>query len=241
MHLVSNVLSIFLIPIILSQSYPQFMFINNRIKNDNNLKIVEKSINKNLDYLKEDIRILQIQGGKDRKKINNINSKIKSDIINRVSEAEKISEEYFKDINIKPTFPYEIISKYVIERDDDEILSFYNDYYEFLGGAHGMTIRTSYTIDKNKEEFIKLNDLFKSGYDYLSIINKEIKKQIESHPEDYFDLGKEFKGINNEQNFYLDKNNIIIYYQLYEIAPYVYGIPEFKIPISLFKGNFMYN
>ncbi|NFI19040.1 DUF3298 domain-containing protein, partial [Clostridium botulinum] len=28
---------------------------------------------------------------------------------------------------------------------------------------------------------------------------------------------------------------------LYDIAPYVYGIPEFKIPINLFDENFIYS
>ena len=241
MHLISNIVSVFLIPLMLSQSYPQYMFINNRIKNDNNLKIVEKSINKNLSYLIEDVRILQIEGGKDKNKINNINSKINGDVMNPTMEAEKTSAEYFKDNNISPNFPYQIVSKYIVIRNDNNILSFYNDYYEFLGGAHGMTTRTSYTIDKNKEEILKLNDLFKLGYDYSNIINKEIEKQIGSNPDNYFDSGKIFKGINENQDFYLDKDNIIIYYQLYEIAPYVYGIPEFKIPIELFGDNFIYS
>ncbi|MDR5586239.1 MULTISPECIES: DUF3298 and DUF4163 domain-containing protein [Clostridium] len=241
MHLISNIVSVFLIPLMLSQSYPQYMFINNRIKNDNNLKIVEKSINKNLSYLIEDVRILQIEGGKDKNKINNINSKINGDVMNPIMEAEKTSAEYFKDNNIIPNFPYQIVSKYFVSRNDNNILSFYNDYYEFLGGAHGMTIRTSYTIDKNKEEILKLNDLFKLGYDYSNIINKEIEKQIGNNPDNYFDSGKIFKGINENQDFYLDKDNIIIYYQLYEIAPYVYGIPEFKIPIELFGDNFIYS
>ncbi|MBN1069878.1 DUF3298 and DUF4163 domain-containing protein [Clostridium botulinum] len=239
MHLISNIISVFLIPLMLSQSYPQYMFINNIIKNDNNLKIVEKSINKNLSYLIEDIRILQIEGGKDKNKVDNINSKINSGIMKNVIEAEKTSAEYFKE-NI-PNFPYQILSKYIVSRNDNNILSFYNDYYEFLGGAHGMTTRTSYTINKNKEEFLKLNDLFKSGYNYLDIINKEIEKQIRMNPDNYFDSGKIFKGIDENHNFYLDENNIIIYYQLYDIAPYVYGIPEFKIPISLFDENFIYS
>ncbi|MBN1050754.1 MULTISPECIES: DUF3298 and DUF4163 domain-containing protein [unclassified Clostridium] len=241
MHLISNIISVFLIPLMLSQSYPQYMFINNRIKNDNNLKIVEKSINKNLGYLIEDVKILQIEGGKDKNKINNINSKVNSDVMNPIREAEKTSAEYFKDTNIIPNFPYQISSKYIITRNDNNILSFYNDYYEFLGGAHGMTTITSYTINKNKEEFLNLNDLFKPGYDYLNIVNKEIEKQIVKNPDNYFDSGKIFKGINEKQGFYLDESNLIIYYQLYEIAPYVYGIPEFKIPIKLFEGNFIYS
>ena len=32
----------------------------------------------------------------------------------------------------------------------------------------------------------------------------------------------------------------MIYYQLYDIAPYVFGIPEFKIPLKLFNENYVY-
>ena len=32
-----------------------------------------------------------------------------------------------------------------------------------------------------------------------------------------------------------------MYYQQYEIAPYASGIPQFKIPLSLFGENYLYN
>ena len=43
-----------------------------------------------------------------------------------------------------------------------------------------------------------------------------------------------FKGISENQGFYISSGNIVIYFQVYEIAPYVTGIPEFYIPVEKF-------
>ena len=56
----------------------------------------------------------------------------------------------------------------------------------------------------------------------------------------FFDNGNDFKGINEKSLYYLDNDNLVIYFQEYEIGPYVSGIIEFKIPLSEFKDNFKY-
>ncbi|MBW6410473.1 DUF3298 and DUF4163 domain-containing protein [Clostridium weizhouense] len=241
MSLFSNIIITLSLPLILSEIYPQHMLTSFELNKGNIVEVVEKSIGKNFSYLKEDITILELKDGKDSNKVNLINKKISDDIIPKVQEAEKTSKEYFENIEgVQPTFPYEIVSKPIITKNNDNILSFYNDYYEFLGGAHGMTTRTSYTIDKNKEILLNLKDIFILNYNYKEIINKEITKQIKSEPDKYFDSGSEFKGIEENQNFYIKGKDLIIYYQLYDIAPYVAGIPEFKVPLSLFDKNFIY-
>ena len=68
---------------------------------------------------------------------------------------------------------------------------------------------------------------------YSDIINKKIKEEISKNPENYFDSGNEFKGISENQSFYIEGDNLVIYYQLYDIAPYAFGIPEFKIPLNI--------
>lgn len=241
MGYIVNVIGALGISLMLSTAYPQQLLINSELQTSHEFRIVEKSIRKDLDYLKEDIKIPQLMGGNDEKKINLINSIINKNILPKVNEAEEIAKQYF-DINVqeKPRFPYEVYSTYKITNDKNSFVSFYNDYYEYLGGAHGLTTRTSYTIDKNKEELLNLKDLFAPGYNYTNIINNEIRAQIKNNPQDYFDSGSQFKGISENQSFYIEDDNLVIYYQLYEIAPYVKGIPEFKIPLSTFGKNFIY-
>lgn len=222
--------------------YPQELWISCVNKSESKLSIGEKFINKNLNYLKEDIKLPQFIGGNDEKKINLINNEISKDILPKVKESEKTSEEYFGGIGQeKPTFPYEIYSRYIVTEDNNKLFSLYNDYYEYLGGAHGMTTRTSYTVDKNKERIVSLKDLFVEGYNYESIINNEIKKEISKNPQNYFESGNVFKGINENQSFYIRDGNLVIYYQLYDIAPYVFGFPEFTVPLKLFKENYIYS
>lgn len=236
-----NVIGVLGISMMLSTTYPQQLFINSACQVSDKFHIVEKSINNDLGYLKEEVKIPQLVGGNDEKRINLINSTINKDILPKIKEGEEISKQYFGiKGQEKPKFPYEIYSKYTISSDKSSIISLYNDYYEYLGGAHGLTTRTSYTIDKNKEVLLNLKDLFTQGYNYIDVINNQIKDQIKNNPEDYFDSGSVFKGINPNQSFYIEDDNLVIYYQLYEIAPYVKGIPEFKIPLSTFGNNLTY-
>lgn len=241
MSIIADITGLVIIGSMLCTAYPQQLCIISEIQSENKFKLVEKSIIKNLDYLKEDIKIPQLVNGNDEKKINLINNVINRGILTKVEEAEKTSKEYFGVLGQEePTFPYEIYSKYTITEDNSLLLSLYNDYYEYLGGAHGMTIRTSYTIDKDKESLITLKELFVQGYPYNDIINKKIMEEISKNPENYFDSGNIFKGISENQTFYIKGDDLVIYYQLYDIAPYVFGIPEFKIPLKLFDKNYIY-
>ena len=241
MTLIANITGVIIIGSMLYTTYPQQLCISCKIQSENKFKIGEKSIIENLDYLKEDIKIPQLVDVNDEKAINLINSVINKDILPKIEDAEKISKEYFAGTGQeKPTFPYEIYSRYTIAEDNSILLSLYNDYYEYLGGAHGMTTRTSYTIDKEKESIITLKELFVKGYKYSDIINEKIKEDISKNPGNYFDSGNEFKGISETQSFYIEGDNLVIYYQLYDIAPYVFGIPEFKIPLKSFDGNYVY-
>ena len=91
-----------------------------------------------------------------------------------------------------------------------------------------MTIIKSLTFDTETGKQYTLEELFKPGSNYekelSDIIRKDIKKwNIEL-------LGK-FEGIRGDQDFYIADTSIIIYFQLYEITPYVWGFPYFPIPI----------
>jgi hypothetical protein len=241
MTMIANITGLIIITSMLYTAYPQQLWISSKIQSENKFTVGEKSIIKNLDYLKEDIKIPQLIAGSDEKKISLINNVINNNILPKVEDAEKTSKEYFGGQGQeKPTFPYEIYSRYKITQDNNLLLSLYNDYYEYLGGAHGITTRTSYTIDKEKESLITLKELFVPGYLYSDIINKNIKEEISKNPDNYFDSGKAFKGINENQSFYIEGDDLVIYYQLYDIAPYVFGFPEFKIPLKVFGENYIY-
>lgn len=241
MKLLKTFSGIFIIGIMLSEGYKQNSYATCELYSSNGITLLEKSINKDVKYLREDLKIPQFEGGKNLENIGTINLKIINDIMPKVNEAEKSAYDYYGSLNIEnPNFQFEVYSRYTVTENNNFIISLYNDYYEFLGGAHGSTIRTSYTIDKKLEKILNLNELFTYGYDYKTIINNEIKKQISAEPDKYFLSEDNFNGIEDNQNYYISGNDLIIYYQQYEIAPYVAGMPEFKISLDKFESNYKY-
>lgn len=205
---------------------PQALLINLNRDAVENPKLVDKIIKKNLKFVNIDVDIPQIVGlinENDEKVINNEISDWTDSWINEVKETSE---------DLTPTIPYELNAKYTLT-NNESILSFYIDYYQFSGGAHGITTRKSYNIDIKSGKKIELKDLFKVGYDYKKNINELIQKEINKHP-DYYFTGKEgFNGIKDNQSFYIKNNKIIIYFPYYEIAPYVAGMPEFEIPYDM--------
>ncbi|GGD76561.1 stalk domain-containing protein [Paenibacillus nasutitermitis] len=129
--------------------------------------------------------------------------------------------------------PYDITVKYEVQSDgstrDNGYLSIKVLTYVFTGGAHGITRADTYNIhNAPKPSLITLKDLF--GANYKTVINKKVKEVIAANPEDYFQ--DTFKGISDDQTFYLQGNHAVILFQNYEIAPYSSGLPEIQIPLA---------
>ena len=72
------------------------------------------------------------------------------------------------------------------------------------------------------------------------VLNKEINRQISKDPDRYFPGKDGFNGISDNQTFYIKNGNIVVYFGLYEIAPYASGISEFVIPNKLIQSNVNY-
>lgn len=123
---------------------------------------------------------------------------------------------------------------YIAHYQTNDLLSLSVFYYCYTGGAHGCTVQEAYNLNLVNGEEISLQEILKEKKDYLEIINREIKRQIQLNPEAYFDDGAAFQSISPEQPFYVIEDGIVIYFGLYEIAPYSSGIRYFKIPFSLF-------
>jgi len=104
-------------------------------------------------------------------------------------------------------------------------------YYNYSGGAHGYYEDIAYNIDIKSGKFLRLSDLFLEQSNYKEIINKEIESQIKTlEMENVENKGiYQFKSISDNQKYYFSGNDIVIYFDLYDIAPYAAGIPEFVI------------
>ena len=107
--------------------------------------------------------------------------------------------------------------------------------------ASGYEHNQFYTIDKQTGNVVTLADLFAEGSDYLSVISENIKTQMrEQMTADegviYFlddeDMPEfNFQSITDQTNFYFnEKEELVIAFDEYEVAPGYMGAPEFVIP-----------
>jgi len=99
--------------------------------------------------------------------------------------------------------------------------------YWFAGGAHGMTVLKSVTFNLGTGNIYRLEDLFKENVNYVKPLSNIIKRQIK---EKNIPIIADFTEIKPDQDYYIENRTLMIYFQLYELAPYVYGFVTFPIP-----------
>lgn len=160
--------------------------------------------------------------------VNNLNE----DAIKKVNSAIIDTEmDLFKNNVLIPS-PIDfktIVSSYSVPLNQKGLLSILFELYYYTGGAHGNTVFDSLTIDLNSGEIYKFNDLFNPKLDYIPQLNEiSIRKAKESG----VPLLAEYKGLTEDQKFYLVPNFLVLYYQLYQYTPYAYGRFEVKIPYT---------
>lgn len=171
-----------------------------------------------------------------------INNQIMMEVNNYKSYAKHLYKQAIKGYhdalaNDYPFHGYEAYMEYSITNNENCFLSLYYDKYEFTGGAHGSTVRSSDTWELCCGTHLPLGSFFRPGTDYKSFLIDEMIRQaeiIQRSQKIYFD---EYKSLImktfDENSFYLTPEGITIYYQQYDIAPYSTGIVEFTIPYSL--------
>ncbi|OAT79738.1 hypothetical protein A6P54_16570 [Bacillus sp. MKU004] len=148
--------------------------------------------------------------------------------INRtiVAETQKLIHE---QVGNMPSTVEEMQGSFEIKNNQREVLSLsLSNYTYHAHAAHGMTFIRSLTFDLEKEKICSLKDLFKPGSDYVKRLSDLVAAQIKERD---IPLLGEFTGIRPNQDFYIADKALVIYFQLYEITPYVAGFPMFPIPI----------
>ncbi|QDP41919.1 DUF3298 and DUF4163 domain-containing protein [Radiobacillus deserti] len=130
-----------------------------------------------------------------------------------------------------PSTVEEVIGEYEVKNNQRQVLSLSHSNYTYhRQAAHGMTYIKSLTFDLKEEGLCSLKGLFKPGSDYVQRLSTIIKAQIEERD---IQLLEPFTEINPNQDYYIADKAIVIYFQLYDITPYVFGFPMF--PISVYE------
>lgn len=157
----------------------------------------------------------------------------KSNVMNLYQMA--MVEYEYSVANHFPIHQFEAYVTFTVTYNQNCALSLYFDQYEYTGGAHGLTVRTSDTWDLKKSRRMELSDFFPNRVNAKKYVTETIISQIDEQMaegnamffEKYNDLVENTLKVNN---FYLTKEGLVIYFQQYDIAPYAAGILTFTIP-----------
>lgn len=134
-----------------------------------------------------------------------------------------------QQIGNMPTSVEEMLGLYEIKNNQRQVLSLsLSNYTYHYHAAHGMTYIKSLTFDLQRGKLCELKDLFKPGSDYVQRLSTIIHMQIKQRN---IQILGEFTIIRPNQDFYIADKVLVIYFQLYEITPYVFGFPMFPISV----------
>lgn len=139
--------------------------------------------------------------------------------------------------DLDPLLGFEFLVTFQVTYNSGCVVSLYMDQYEFEGGAHGSTQRTSQTWDFSTGKRMQLSDFYPHNPSYREEIQSQIQsgigRRLEQEPSTYFeDYPELLRTAFNPESFYLTPEGLVIYYQQYDIAPYSTGMPQFLLPFK---------
>ncbi|MDR0657328.1 MAG: DUF3298 and DUF4163 domain-containing protein [Mediterranea sp.] len=134
---------------------------------------------------------------------------------------------YYKGVESRVTF---------YEKD---LLVYRIDFNEYTGGAHGMYTSLFLNFDLKSVHQLVLDDIFTGDYrDTLSdllwnqlMADQKVKTRTELENMGYGSTG----DLIPTENFYLGKEGVTFYYNVYEFTPYVMGPVEITLPYAAIK------
>lgn len=205
---------------------------NDTINLDKRYSVFIKKYKTNINYL---IYMPNILDGENKDIEEKINKRLEKDSYFSPYSGgnnEEITKDDVLEYNYYGTFDIKFFKKNFISLD-------LNGSYYVLGAAHPMPLRKTENINLITGKFYNLKDLFIKNSSWKEYLNTLIKYMINFDKKYDYVFKDSFKGIEDNQSFYIDENNLYIYFKPYDIAPYAAGFVTFKI--SFIKLNRIIN
>lgn len=109
-------------------------------------------------------------------------------------------------------------------------------YFYGFGAAHPNSFQSTRYLDYITGDVLELPSLFKSDSDWRMAIAKEIDRQYMADEDAFLFIEKTEPEADRVQAFYdahfeiaFEENHMVVYFPVYEIAPYVAGIPSYEV------------
>ncbi|MEF2969184.1 DUF4163 domain-containing protein [Paenibacillus sp. M1] len=186
----------------------------------NNIQISTRTIEKNIPEASIKVQYPQVSGLRSKEAERKINDLLKSRADRFVQNSLKEAKENQPSPNGSP---YEYLGNYSVTYNRGGLLSILEQTYAYTGGAHGISVREGLTFRLSDGKLLTLDEVLRRNPNFRSIVDPSIKKQLQQ-TEGYFGG---FETIGNNPYFYLKNNGVVIFFQLYDYLPYVFGFPEF--------------
>lgn len=128
-----------------------------------------------------------------------------------------------------------IHTTYLYSKNGD-LVSLWMMFDNYTGGAHGLYWIEPYTFNIATGELYNFSGLFQDGNASASLVADKIIDTIKGNPDLYFESAEEsVKNYQNEFEFYINGNQLVVFFSLYDITAYAGGIQFFDFDAEELK------
>jgi hypothetical protein len=121
--------------------------------------------------------------------------------------------------------------------NNKNIASIWINFDNYTGGAHGLYWINSYTLNTETGQIYTFPQLFADGKDGVEYVTKKILKEVSESDKEYFENAKNtIVDYGGNYNFLINGDKLVVYFPLYDIAPYVAGIRSFNFSTKELEG-----
>ena len=121
---------------------------------------------------------------------------------------------------------------------DGDRFSFYQQDYDYTGGAHGMPLWVGFTFDLHTGQRLLLSDVIGNSEEELKeIVVRYFDACISEAPGEFWEdaLTVVREGISLASDFYLEEEGICFYFPPYALAAYAGGFKSVTVPYEEFE------
>ena len=140
----------------------------------------------------------------------------------QTENAQRLLDEKGEDYNV---MSFDISFREGINRNG--LLSFSADTYKYMGEGNPTDTAVSYNYDMKNGKKLALSDILKGSA-------KEIEDMVVSlFSEAFEEIDKaQLKAEAKNVKFCLTEQSLILYFDVYQVAPYAFGTPEIEFPYN---------
>ncbi|MBD2844302.1 DUF4163 domain-containing protein [Paenibacillus sp. IB182496] len=184
----------------------------------NEMTLTAEAMNDSVNDSEIAIRTLQLEG--DSEATRRINETLQAQADKFMQASTETAQERPGDVR-----SYEFMQDFIVTYNQHGMLNVLVQGDSYVGGAHGIQSRTSLLFDLQTGEQLTLQDVLGANSNYMAELDNIARAGL---TESGGYLGG-FEGLDDEPQFYLKRDGLVLYFEPYEYTAYAEGFPEFYV------------